>query len=62
MGPNDLIGLLGNMPHHGAVVTPLPVAGSTRGASYKDLFTVGRPSAMVALVIVIVLGFLVGKF
>ena len=62
MGPNNPIGLPGSMSHHVAVVTPLPAGGSIHGESYKDLLTVGRPAAMVALVIFITLGFLVGTF
>jgi len=58
VGANDLI----DLPHHAAVVTPLPAGGSTRGASYKDIFTVGLPAAMVALVIIIMFGSLVGAF
>ena len=55
MGPNHLIGLLASVPHHGAVVMPLSVSGPTHGASYKDIFTVGIPAALIALVIVIML-------
>jgi H+/gluconate symporter-like permease len=55
-------GTLDSLPHNGAVVTLLSVCGSTHGKSYKDIFMVGILGAIIALVVVIVLGSLVGSF
>ncbi|MCI4680131.1 GntP family permease [Rhodoblastus acidophilus] len=55
-------GTLDSLPHNGAVVTLLAVCGSTHGKSYKDIFMVGILGAIIALVVVIVLGSLVGSF
>jgi H+/gluconate symporter-like permease len=55
-------GTLDSLPHNGAVVTLLSVCGSTHGASYKDIFMVGILGAIVALVVVILLGSLLGNF
>jgi H+/gluconate symporter-like permease len=55
-------GTLDILPHNGAVVTLLSVCGSTHGKSYKDIFMVGITGAVIALVVVIVLGSLVGSF
>jgi H+/gluconate symporter-like permease len=55
-------GTLDSLPHNGAVVTLLSVCGSTHTESYKDVFMVAIVGAIVALVVVIVLGSLVGSF
>jgi H+/gluconate symporter-like permease len=55
-------GTLDSLPHNGAVVTLLSVCGSTHKDSYKDIVMVGILGAIVALVVVIVLGSLVGSF
>jgi H+/gluconate symporter-like permease len=55
-------GTLDSLPHNGAVVTLLSVCGCTHGSSYKDIFVVAILGAIVALVVVIVLGSLVGSF
>ena len=55
-------GTLDSLPHNGAVVTLLSVCGCTHGSSYKDVFMVAILGAIIALVVVIVLGSLVGSF
>ena len=55
-------GTLDSLPHNGAVVTLLSVCGSTHRDSYKDIFVVGILGPIVALVLVIALGSLVGSF
>lgn len=55
-------GTVDSLPHHGAVVTPLAVCGSTHKASYRDVVMVAVVGAIVALVAVIVLGTLFGSF
>ncbi len=55
-------GTLDSLPHNGAVVTLLAVCGSTHKESYKDIFMVGILGPIVALVVVIGLGSLVGSF
>ena len=55
-------GTLDSLPHNGAVVTLLAVCGSTHTDSYKDIFMVGILGPIVALVVVIGLGSLVGSF
>jgi H+/gluconate symporter-like permease len=55
-------GTLDSLPHNGAIVTLLSVCGSTHKDSYKDIFMVGVLGAIIALVVVIVLGSLVGSF
>ena len=55
-------GTLDSLPHNGAVVTLLSVCGSNHRESYKDVFMVAILGAIVALVVVIVLGTLVGSF
>jgi len=55
-------GTLDSLPHNGAVVTLLSVCGSSHKESYKDVFMVGIVGAIVALIVVIVLGSLVGSF
>jgi H+/gluconate symporter-like permease len=55
-------GTLDSLPHNGAVVTLLAVCGSTHKESYKDIFMVGILGPILALVLVIGLGSLVGSF
>ena len=55
-------GTLDSLPHNGAVVTLLSVCGCTHGSSYKDVFMVAILGAIIALVVVILLGSLVGSF
>jgi H+/gluconate symporter-like permease len=55
-------GTLDSLPHNGAVVTLLSVCGCTHGSSYKDIFMVAILGAILALVVVIVLGSFVGSF
>jgi H+/gluconate symporter-like permease len=55
-------GTLDSLPHNGAVVTLLSVCGSTHKDGYKDIFMVGILGAIIALVVVIALGSLVGSF
>ncbi|MDT8264016.1 GntP family permease, partial [Roseomonas sp. DSM 102946] len=55
-------GTLDALPHNGAVVTLLAVCGSSHRNSYLDIFMSSVVSALVALVIVIVLGGLIGSF
>lgn len=55
-------GTLDSLPHNGAVVTLLAVCGSTHRESYRDLVVVSVAGALLALVIVIVLGTLFGSF
>jgi H+/gluconate symporter-like permease len=55
-------GTLDSLPHNGAVVTLLAVCGSTHRESYRDIVIVGILGALLALVVVIVLGSLFGSF
>jgi H+/gluconate symporter-like permease len=55
-------GTLDNLPHNGAVVTLLAVCGSTHRESYFDMVMVGILGALLALVVVIVLGTVFGNF
>jgi H+/gluconate symporter-like permease len=55
-------GTLDSLPHNGAVVTLLAVCGSTHRESYRDIVVVAILGALLALVVVIVLGSLVGSF
>ncbi len=55
-------GSLDSLPHNGAVVTLLAVCGSTHKDSYFDIVMVGIVSALLALVVVIVLGSVFGSF
>ncbi|MCK8786237.1 GntP family permease [Roseomonas sp. NAR14] len=55
-------GTLDALPHNGAVVTLLAVCGSDHRRSYMDLFMTTVVTALVALVVVIVLGSLLGTF
>ncbi|WP_233857841.1 GntP family permease [Paraburkholderia sp. HD33-4] len=55
-------GTLDSLPHNGAVVTLLAVCGSNHRESYRDIVVVGILGALLALVVVIVLGSLLGSF
>ena len=55
-------GTLDSLPHNGAVVTLLALCGSTHKESYVDLFMVAILGALLALIVVIVLGTFVGSF
>lgn len=55
-------GTLDSLPHNGAVVTLLAVCGSTHRESYRDIVLVGIVGAVIALVVVIVIGSLFGSF
>ena len=55
-------GTLDSLPHNGAVVTLLAVCGATHRESYRDLAVVSIVGALIALVVVIVLGTLLGSF
>ncbi len=55
-------GSLDSLPHNGAVVTLLAVCGATHKQSYFDIVMVGIVSALLALVVVIVLGSAFGSF
>jgi H+/gluconate symporter-like permease len=55
-------GTLDSLPHNGAVVTLLAVCGSTHRESYRDIVMAGIVSAVLALIIVIVLGSVFGSF
>ncbi len=55
-------GTLDSLPHNGAVVTLLAVCGSTHARSYGDIVMAAIVSAVIALVVVIVLGGMFGSF
>ena len=55
-------GTLDSLPHNGAVVTLLAVCGSSHKESYRDIVMVGIVGAVLALVVVVVLGSLLGSF
>ena len=55
-------GTLDSLPHNGAVVTLLAVCGTTHRESYLDIVMVGIVGAILALVVVILLGSFVGSF
>jgi H+/gluconate symporter-like permease len=55
-------GTLDSLPHNGAVVTLLAVCGTTHRESYRDLFVVAVIGAVIALVVVIALGTVLGSF
>ena len=55
-------GTLDSLPHNGAVVTLLAVCGSTHRESYRDIVVVGILGAVIALVVVIVIGSIVRSF
>lgn len=55
-------GTLDSLPHNGAVVTLLAVCGSTHARSYGDIVMTGIVGALIALIVVILLGSLFGSF
>ena len=55
-------GTLDSLPHNGAVVTLLSVWGPTHRESYLDIVMVAIVGALVALVVVVILGSAVGSF
>lgn len=55
-------GTLDSLPHNGAVVTLLAVCGATHRESYFDIVMVSIVGAILALVVIIALGALVGSF
>jgi len=55
-------GTLDSLPHNGAVVTLLAVCGATHKESYLDLAMVAIVGAVLALIVVIVLGTAFGSF
>lgn len=55
-------GTLDMLPHNGAVVSLLAICGCTHKESYKDIIMAGILSALIALVVVIVLGSIFGSF
>ncbi|MGY8666745.1 GntP family permease [Bradyrhizobium sp. UFLA05-109] len=55
-------GTLDILPHNGAVVSLLAICGLTHRESYLDIVMVGIVSSLLALVIVIALGSVVGSF
>jgi H+/gluconate symporter-like permease len=55
-------GTLDSLPHNGAVVTLLAVCGSTHRESYLDILMVAIVGAILALLVVIALGSLLGSF
>ena len=59
MGPNDLIGPARQHAVPWCGRDAASAGGSNRGASCKDIFTIGRPAT---IVIVTMLGSLVGTF
>jgi H+/gluconate symporter-like permease len=50
------------LPHNGAVITLLAICGLTHRQSYKDIAVVAVLIPVVALVVVIALGTLIGGF
>ncbi len=55
-------GTLDSLPHNGAVVTLLAVCGSNHREAYRDIVMVGILGAVLALIVVIVLGGMFGSF
>ena len=55
-------GTLDSLPHNGAVVTLLAVCGTDHRESYRDIVMAGIVSAILALVVVILLGSAFGSF
>lgn len=50
------------LPHNGAVITVLAICGLTHRQSYKDIFVVAVAIPLVALLMVILLGTMIGGF
>jgi H+/gluconate symporter-like permease len=55
-------GTLDSLPHNGAVVSLLAVCRLTHRDSYRDIVMVGIIGALLALLVVIVLGSAIGSF
>jgi H+/gluconate symporter-like permease len=55
-------GTLDSLPHNGAVVSLLAVCGLTHRESYGDMAMVGIVGAVIALLVVILLGSAFGSF
>jgi H+/gluconate symporter-like permease len=55
-------GTLDSLPHNGAVVSLLAVCGLTHRESYLDMAMVGIVGALLALVVVVALGSILGSF
>ncbi|NEV01708.1 GntP family permease, partial [Bradyrhizobium sp. UFLA 03-164] len=55
-------GTLDSLPHNGAVVTLLAVCGSTHRKSYFDMVMANIVGPIIALVVVIALGSVLGSF
>jgi H+/gluconate symporter-like permease len=55
-------GALAMLPHNGAVVTLLAICGATQRGSYREIMMVGLVGPLIALVVVIALGKLIGAF
>lgn len=55
-------GGLDALPHNGAVITLLSICGLTHRESYKDIFVVAALIPLLALVVVVSLGSLLGSF
>jgi H+/gluconate symporter-like permease len=55
-------GTLDSLPHNGAVVSLLAVCGLTHRESYGDIVMVGIVGALVALLVVVLLGSMLGSF
>ena len=55
-------GTLDTLPHNGAVVSLLALCGTSHRDSYFDIIMVGIAGPILALVVVIALGSLVGSF
>lgn len=55
-------GTLDSLPHNGAVVTLLAVCGSTHRNSYFDMVMANIVGPVIALIVVIILGSMVGSF
>ena len=55
-------GTLDSLPHNGAVVSLLAVCGLTHRESYRDIVMVAIVGAVIALVVVILLGSTLGSF
>jgi H+/gluconate symporter-like permease len=55
-------GGLDSLPHNGAVITLLAICGLTHRQAYADIFVVAVLAPVLALVVLIVLGSLLGSF
>jgi H+/gluconate symporter-like permease len=55
-------GTLDILPHNGAIITLLAVCGCTHRESYRDIVMVAIIPSVIALVVLIVLGSLLGSF